>query len=267
MVGRSAAVSARGLPGLVLALSLAAGATAAGGASLHALVAAPAEAQGLSGARAVSGGRNAAAPPVARYVAGEDRAFVLDRSGHTPLLKFEDSAEIWVLHPAPGPRGDVIYKDELGRQVIRASRLGGLTVFTSDQPGGMPAALAGRAPAIRLTVVRPEALLSHFVAQSRRASRAVRRRIGFETGEDATAATAILFADAAAIAAEGVSRFAERDDARAVLSRLSTVRITVGRRPAVVMSGDTLEVVIAPRLGMAGRPSSERIVRALDAAG
>jgi hypothetical protein len=33
------------------------------------------------------------------------------------------------------------------------------------------------------------------------------------------------------------------------------------------MTGDTLEVVIAPRLGMAGRPSSERIVRALDAAG
>ncbi|MDP8916123.1 MAG: DUF4908 domain-containing protein [Pseudomonadota bacterium] len=252
-------MSAWGIPGLLLVLSLTAGAgpAAAQAAGLR---------NGAAGARPFSG-RTTIAPPVAKYVAGDDRAFVLDRSGQTPLLKFEDSAEVWVLRPAPGPRGDVIYKDELGRQVIRASRVGGLTVFTADNPRGLPAALAGRASAIRLTVIRPDALLSHFVAQSRRASRAVRRRILFETGEDATAATAILFADAATIAAEAVARFAERADARSVLSRLDTVRVTLGWRPGAVVRGDTLEVVIAPQLGLSGRPSSERIVRALDAAG
>lgn len=242
MWGRLAAACAWALPGLLLALSVA-GPVLAQDAALR------------------------APPSVARYVAGDDRGFVLDRSGRTPLLKFEDSAEVWVLKPAPGPRGDVIYKDDLGRQVIRASRLGGLTVFTADKPGGLPAALAGQAPAIRLTVIQPSALLGHFVQQSRRASRAARRRLGFVTGEDATAATSVLFADAATIAAEAVARFSARADSRAVLSRLSTVRITIGRSPAVIVAGDTLEVMLAPQLGVAGRPSSERIVRALDAAG
>ena len=250
--------SAWALSGLLLASSVAGPGAAAQSPTLR---------DALSGARPFSSGRNAIAPPVARYVAGDERAFVLDRSGQTPLLKFEDSAEVWVLKPAPGPRGDVIYKDELGRQVIRASRLGGLTVFTAENPRGLPAALAGRASAIRLTVIRPEALLSHFVQQSRRASRAVRKRIVFETGADATAATAILFADAATIASDAVARFAGRADAPGVLRRLDTVRITTGRRPGAVVTRDTLEVTIAPQLGVAGRPSSERIIRALDAAG
>lgn len=257
MLGRSAAARAWVLPGLLLASSAVGGAAQAQ-ASLR---------DALSGARPWSNNRSAVAPSIARYVAGDDRSFVLDRSGQRPLLKFEDSAEVWVLNPAPGPRGDVIYKDELGRPVIRASRLGGLTVFTPDKPGGLPAALAGQAAALRLRVVQPSALLQHFAQQAWRVSRVARRRILFETGADATAATAILYADAATIAAEAVSRFSARADARGLLSRLRTVRITTGRRPAAVMSGDTLEVVIAPQLGVAGRPSSERILRVLDAAG
>lgn len=256
-LGRFKVASACLLPGLWLALS-AAGPAAAQPSNLR---------DALAGSRGFPGGRSAVAPPVARYVAGDQRAFVLDRSGQAPLLKFEDSAEVWVLRSAPGPRGDVIYKDELGRQMIRASRLGGVTVFTAENPRGLPAALAGRAAAIRLRVVAPSALLAHFVSQSRRVSRLLRKRVGFETGEDATAATAILFADAATIAAEALDRFTERAGARA-LSRLDTVRITTGRRPhAAVVAGDTLEITIAPQMGVAGRPSSERIVRALDAAG
>nr|QQZ52104.1 DUF4908 domain-containing protein [Phenylobacterium glaciei] len=41
------------------------------------------------------------------------------------------------------PRGDIIYKNDLGEPVLRATRLGGLTLFTPDRPGGTAAALAG----------------------------------------------------------------------------------------------------------------------------
>src|ERR1700759_1625413 len=52
------------------------------------------------------------APPViARYEIDEGGQFVLDRSTPRPLMKFEDNPEIWVLQPAPGPRGDTLYRN------------------------------------------------------------------------------------------------------------------------------------------------------------
>ena len=94
-------------------------------------------------------GRNSS-PPVARYVSQEGDVFVLDRSQNRPLLKFQDSPEVWALKPQPAPRGDIIYKNDLGEPVLRATRLGGLTLFTEDRPGGTAAALAGGGPALRL---------------------------------------------------------------------------------------------------------------------
>lgn len=222
---------------------------------------------GLFGGRGGgSRSRALAAPPVAKYVAGDDRAFVLDRSGATPLLKFEGSSEVWVLRPAPGPRGDVIYKDDVGRQVVRASRLGGMTVFTSDQPAGLPAALAGQAVSIRPSFITPGALYEHYRQQSRRVYRATRRKLSFETVQDATPATASLFAEAATVAAEAMARFAERKNSGALTRRLRTVRFALGPRPAAVVEGSALTVTISPGQGVGGRPSSERIVRAMAAA-
>ncbi|HWW27986.1 MAG TPA: DUF4908 domain-containing protein, partial [Caulobacter sp.] len=77
--------------------------------------------------------RKAPAPPIARYVAETGDAFILDRAAPQPLLKFENSSEVWVLSPQPAPRGDTIYKNELGEPVLRASKLGGMTLFTRER--------------------------------------------------------------------------------------------------------------------------------------
>ena len=252
-----------------LALCVVAAAGLAGG-----LGAAPAAAQAgfAQGGKGLFGGRGTgararglAAPPVAKYVAGEDRAFILDRSGGAPLLQFEGSAEVWVLRPAPGPRGDVIYKDDTGREVVRASRLGGLTVFTADRPAGLPAALAGQAASIRPPAIMPGALYEHYKAQSRRVYRATRQKLFFETVQDATPATAALFADAATVAGEALARLS-RGRGSGVVKRLRTVRFALGPRPSAAVSGDALTVTISPGQGVGGRPSSERIVRAVAAA-
>ena len=44
-----------------------------------------------------------------------------------------------MLQPQPAPRGDVIYKNDLGEPVLRATRLGGVTVFTDHGPAGSAA--------------------------------------------------------------------------------------------------------------------------------
>lgn len=261
ILGRSVAVCAGVSPAVVLAFGVAAAGLASTPVGAQARFA---QSQGgVFGPR----GRAEAPPSVAKYVALDDRAFVLDRSGAAPLLKFEDSVEVWVLSPAPGPRGDVIYRDDLGRQMVRASRMGGLTVFTPERPGGMPAALAGQGVSIRPAVISPESLLGHFVRQAVRVSRVAGKRIRFETDSDATPGTSTLFADSATITAEALVRYGQRRNGAALLARLRRVSFVLGPRPAATVSGDVLTIIVAPGQGVAGRPSSERIVRIMAAAG
>src|SRR5205085_2614180 len=121
----------------------------------------PAAADGLRDGlfRKVPGvGRVPAPPLIARYVSEDGHSFVLDRSQPRPLLKFDDSAEVWVLNPQPAPRGDTIYKNDLGEPMLRATRLGGVTLFTEDRPNGAAVSLAGGGTPLRLMLLNVAAL-------------------------------------------------------------------------------------------------------------
>ena len=181
---------------------------------------------------------------------------MFDRSTVKPLLKFDDELEIWVLEPAPGPRGDVIYRNDLGEPMLRATRLGGMTVFTEKRPDGSAAALDGISAPLRIASLNAGALYNHFYQMSVRASRAARHTIGFETAKDAEAATAGPMADAASVASEALLDIATRIDGRAVLSHVSDVLIAQGARPNVALQRGVLTVTIVPAQGVFGRPSS-----------
>ena len=217
----------------------------------------------LSGARP-GGGRAATPPPVARYVAGEDEAFVLDRSGEAPLLMFENQREVWALRATPGPRGDVIYKDDLGRPVLRSTRLGGLTVFTPESPSGLPAAPTGPVAALRPGVMTAVQLWRHLVRQSARASRALGRRIDF-VADDVGQGSEALYADAASLTAEAISRGVPHARPQSPLRKLRRVEFVEGARASAALAGDSLTVMVSPQDGWAGRPSSERVLTALEA--
>lgn len=206
--------------------------------------------------------RKSPAPPVARYVAAETGdAFILDRAAPQPLLKFENSSEIWVLSPQPAPRGDTIYKNELGEPVLRASKLGGMTLFTTERPAGDAAALMGKASSIQPpAVISVNALFQRLVAASARASRAAQHRVAFETVDDATPATSVLVADTATVTAEAFERMA-RDGGRNLLARVTRVLLAEGHKPGASLKGGDLTVTYAPGKGLSGRPSSKRIIK------
>jgi hypothetical protein len=204
-------------------------------------------------------------PVIGRYETDEGGAFVLDRSTLKPLLKFEDNPEIWVLDAALGPRGDTIYRNDLGEPVLRATRLGGMTVFTDKRPAGSAAALDGASPPLRIAQISPAALLNRFYQASIRASRAARHQVGFETREDAEPATAAFLADAATVASEALVDLAGRPNGRSVLARIADVIIAQGAKPAVAVQKGVLTVTIVPAQGVFGRPSSRRIERAVGA--
>ncbi|OXE36606.1 MAG: DUF4908 domain-containing protein [Phenylobacterium zucineum] len=198
--------------------------------------------------------------PVARYVSQEGDVFILDRSQPHPLLKFDDNPEVWVLRPQMAPRGDVLYMNDLGEPVLRATRLGGLTLFTNDRPGGTAAAVAGAGQALRLAQLGPQQLLERLAQASIRATRAARRLIPFEA--DASPASSALTADAAMVAAEAVVRITKRSDAKTLLSRIAKVRLIEGRRARAEVSQGVVQVTVSPSDGLAGRPSSDRIIAA-----
>jgi hypothetical protein len=209
-------------------------------------------------------------PPVARYIDEDgDVAFVFDRSNATPLLRFDDSPEIWVLTPQPGPRGDVIYKNDVGEPVLRATRLGGMTLFTDNHPGGAAAALVGEAPALRPSaIMTPNVLLQRLAQASAHASRAAQKLVVFDA-PDVTPQTASLVADAATVAAEAIGAVARDPNGRRQLVKLNKVMLVPGRKAQAVLDKGVLKVVIAPPPAGAAhesvscRPSSRRIVVAL----
>jgi hypothetical protein len=254
MTGEPTAYSRTGLAAICAAVLC----TALGFA--HPALAGPVESlrQGLFGSRP-SEGRQFAAPPIARYVSEDGDVFVLDRTQSKPLLKFENSFEVWALTPQPAPRGDTIYKNDLGEPVLRATRLGGITVFTDQRPGGSAAALAGVGAPLRLAIMGPQALLERLAQASARASRAARRLISFEA--EATPTSSALIADSAMITSEAVVRMTKRSDSRRLLDRVMKVRLVEGRRASAQIFDGILQVTVVPPDGLAGRPSSDRIVQ------
>ncbi|MBI5938910.1 MAG: DUF4908 domain-containing protein [Caulobacterales bacterium] len=201
--------------------------------------------------------RQAPPPPVARYVSETGEGFILDRSSERTLMRFESSPEIWVLQPTVGPRGDIIYKNDIGEVLLRATRVGGLTLFTGKRPAGAAASLAGAAGPIRLKAIGPGELLRILLGASVRASRLARHRISFES--EATPASSTLIADAAVLSIVAIERLTQRADGAARTARIQRVVIVEGRRPDVILRAGTLLIAVTPSLGMAGRPSSERI--------
>jgi hypothetical protein len=205
--------------------------------------------------------RKSPAPPIARYVAETGDAFILDRAAPQPLMKFENSSEVWVLSPQPAPRGDTIYKNELGEPVLRASKLGGMTLFTRERPGGDAAALMGKATSIQPPpFISVNALFQRLVQASARASRAAQHRVAFETVDDATPATSVLVADTATVTAEAFERMS-RDGDRNLLARVTRVLLAEGHKPGANLKGGDLTVTYAPGKGLSGRPSSKRIIK------
>ena len=219
----------------------------------------------LFGGRHADGGRRASAPIIARFASEDGDSFVLDRSQALPLLRFDDQREIWVLAPSRAARGDMIYKNDAGRPVLRATQTGGLTLFTLDRPAGAAVALEGRAPPVRLVVgpMAPNALLQRLAQASARASRAAQKLITFDA-EDVTPESSYLYADTAAIAADAFVQVAKRSDGKSLMSKLSRVRLIEGPRVEVRQKGPDLQITIVIDDGLAGRPSSERIIKALD---
>jgi hypothetical protein len=208
-------------------------------------------------------GRKAAVPPVARYEAEGAVAFIFDRSSGQPLLRFEGSNEVWALTPQVAPRGDVIFKNDVGETVLRLSRLGGLTVFTAARPEGAAAALDGVSRALRPPSMETIAASNRMKAASDKASQAVRRQIWVEAPDLTNESVVSLAVDAAVVAVDAFVRVSKSSRDAPALARIGRVLVVEGDKPSATVNQRTLVITIVPERGVAGRPSSAKIMSVL----
>jgi hypothetical protein len=82
---------------------------------------------------------------------------------------------------------------------------------------------------------------------------------------EATPASSAVIADAAVVASVAVTRLAERPQGQARLASLKRVYLEEGKRVAASVDRGTLKITVTPAQGLAGRPSSGRIMAAVAA--
>lgn len=211
--------------------------------------------------RAPSQSQATPAPLIGRYVADKGPSFILDRSSAVPLLRFEDSAEVWVLQGRPSG-GGMVYFNDLGQMVLRATRLGGLTLYTEARPQGLAVSMTGTAAPIE-----PILRINDTVAQQRlsQANRRMARAAGRPVELQVLArgpVPAALAVDATTLIAEAFENTAQQPGGARVLAGIRVVSVVTSASGAtsVTLQNGVLNVTLRPDQGPAGRPSSRRVL-------
>ncbi len=236
------------------------------------LAAGTAQAQGMSSlkdkmfGKRVEDGRAHAAPKVAHYISEDGQSFVFDESQGFPFLRFDGDDEVWVLTALPGTKGDVIYKNDVGEQMLKATRWGGMVLFSDDRPMGDPVAVTGKAEAFQADAMTPGLLWLNMVRASKRASQAADHQIIFD-GHDASAESAALFFTASEATSDAIVRVAlQSRDGRQFLGSLREVHFIEGRPPSARMEKGILTLKLDVSRGpWAGHVSSKRVASVLTA--
>lgn len=199
-------------------------------------------------------------PPPGRYASEAGQTFMLDRAGSLTLLRFERSTETWVLRPTSAPRGDTLYRNDAGEQVLRVTPSGGITVYTTRNPAGSPVSLSGPAVSLEPTSLGPVQMFNLMTRRSSLVSDALGRLIRINLdGQESEA----LCIEALIVTTDAVVRIARSPSARPFLDRLRSITVIEGSRASVSYANGDLRVVVDPKRGIAGRPSSARVIRAV----
>jgi len=193
--------------------------------------------------------------------------FTLDHYGDKFLMRISGDPEIYVLYTDHAPLGGRVLKYDSGAVVIRASGWGNLTLYTDTQPDGIPAERTGDSIPPALGMISLSDMQTAAEDESQHLAYSRRIRLNFTADWNALAGDARLRAlcfDAMENAARGIDRFATIPPALSALAqRVDIVRIELGNKPVIFLSGRTLNVTFNGQMGYAGRASSRGIARVL----
>ena len=193
--------------------------------------------------------------------------FTLDRYGDKFIMRIAGDPEVYVLYAGRASLGGRTINYDSSRTVIRVSGWGALTLYTDAAPGGIPAERTGDSlpPSLGMISLSDMQIAAEDEAEHLAYSRRI--HLSFTADWNALARDSRLRAlcfDALENTARGIDRFAISAPARAAFAkRIDQVRIALGTKPIMFLSGKTLNVTFNAQTGYAGRASSHGITRAL----
>ncbi|HEY4274531.1 MAG TPA: DUF4908 domain-containing protein [Rhizomicrobium sp.] len=202
------------------------------------------------------------------YSAANDVDFTILSYGDKYLLRFDNSPEHFVLTSDRVALGGRELKYDTGTLALKISVWGGVTLYTQDAPGGLPATRTGNpTPLPRFTVTAAN-LTSALADEESHLVYVQKLKLRFQVDaailKESDEARACAF-DALVNSAMGMEQVVANPAGRAAFTRrFDAVRIVEGDKPTIAISGRTLLVSFVPSAGAAGRASSRAIARALE---
>ena len=179
--------------------------------------------------------------------------FILDRTSQPNLLWTEGSMEIHAAYRGRAAGGGEVWRTDTDRIILRTSNLGGWTYFPPDRPDGVIVDPVGAARTLVAAPAGPDELQDAARDMVDTLARLSRNEVSAEL-TSLTPDQNPYIIDSMVMVAYGAEAAPRRD-----LRNLEIVRVGVGEAPRASFDGRTLDVSVAPRMGYAGRPSSEAI--------
>lgn len=193
--------------------------------------------------------------------------FTLDAYGDKYLIRFVGDPETYVLYADHAPLGGRALKYDSGTIAIRVAGWGGMTLYTDPASGGVPAERTGGTLPPSLALISLSDMQNAAEDESEHLAYSRRIHLNFTADWNALAGDSRLRAicfDAMENAARGIDRFLVIPKGHdAFAKRVEQVRMALGTKPVMFLSGRTLNVTFNAQTGYAGRASSRGIARAL----
>lgn len=194
-------------------------------------------------------------------------SFTLDHYEDKFIVRFAGDPEIYVLYSDRASLGGRTLKFDSGALVLRVAGWGGMTLYTDSDPGGVPAERTGDSLPPSLSLISLSEMENAAEDEAEHLAYSRRVHMNFTADWNALAGDARLRAvcfDALQNTARGIDRFLLNDKARAAFAKkIDQVRIALGTKPIMFLSGKTLNVTFNAQTGYVGRASSRGIARAL----
>jgi Domain of unknown function (DUF4908) len=222
---------------------------------------------------------------IERYVlASDDRALLFEDRSNEARVKFlcgpddprfdctidpeDPAAEIYLIKPTRGPRGDLIYKNAEGDTMMRIASYGGATVFWPGEGRGLAASKSfGDDASLRLGFADYATAIRRAQAATAYVSAATGAPIIFDLGAAPTIEhenTAVL-GDAIIRAANGIKDVADDPTgARIIASRIRRVTFASASAPSIGLEAGILKISYVPGQDIGGRPSSAAVAHFLE---
>ena len=200
------------------------------------------------------------------YIANDRLAFAVDHRGDQVRLRFLDNDEVFYLSSEMAPLGGRVLKYDTGTTALQVTGWGGITLYTVQAKGGLPAEFDDETPNVDAPPVAASEVKAFAAKLAQDLSAAEDFAVGFAADWDRLAQSdelRVLGCDAMRNVAYALKDVAKTGRRSVISNRVHIIRVIQGTKPGVTMKNGILAVTIAPQLGPSARPSSLAIARVL----